>query len=229
MHGSKPIIYSGGSFIDDYAGDDHYRNDVSAIFVARFVPRQPQAAGPAHTPGADTAPPAAAASPEEGSQAGQLPGCSSCIGPSDAACVLDQAQAPEGHAASMTGHQLQPPAAPSTAAAASAGKAAVPATASTEAHVEPPRMSAAQAGSAAASTASGGRLVLQELVAVPIAITHHWRSEGGPYKEAGHGNPPYFSQVGEVEVGTAASAAVEVDFLKKACRFLAKKLVVSRA
>jgi hypothetical protein len=38
-------------------------------------------------------------------------------------------------------------------------------------------------------------LVLQELHALPIAITHHWRDLTGDAARTGPGNPPYFSHV----------------------------------
>jgi hypothetical protein len=37
--------------------------------------------------------------------------------------------------------------------------------------------------------------VLQELTALPIAISHIRREEGGPFEKAGCGNPAYFSHV----------------------------------
>jgi hypothetical protein len=64
----------------------------------------------------------------------------------------------------------------------------------------PPPAAAAVAAAVAADpgccrgvAASG--LVLQELHALPIAITHHWRDLSGDAARPGRCNPPYFSQV----------------------------------
>lgn len=36
--GHKAIIYGAGGFIDDYATDEHYRNDLGCIWLATFAP-----------------------------------------------------------------------------------------------------------------------------------------------------------------------------------------------
>lgn len=146
--GGKPIIYSGGSFVDDYAGDQHYRNDLSAVFLAHFA--APDA--PAAAAGAAAAEGMAAAAEGSDTQQGR-----------DQVQVRERQQHPAGHAAE--------PAASQPAAAATAGRDA-------------------------GQPTDAPRLVLQSLHALPIAIKHSWRTEGGPYQEAGLCNPPYFSQVG---------------------------------
>jgi hypothetical protein len=148
----KPIIYSGGSFVDDYAADRHYRNDLSAVFLADFVASEAPAAAGKEAAAAAAAEPAAAGA-DEGSDRQQ---------------GRDQSEDPE---------RQQP-----VVRAADPG-ASQPAAAAT-------------AGSGGGQSQHAPGLVLQSLRALPIAITHSWRTEGGPFKEAGMGNPPYFSQVG---------------------------------
>lgn len=149
--GGKPIIYSGGSFVDDYAGDRHYRNDLSAVFLAHFVASEAPAAAAGAGAGAGAAAEGAAAGAEG----------------SDRQQGRDQVQ--------ITARQHP------------AGHAAEPAAS---------QPAAAMAGRDAGQPWGAPRLVLQSLHALPIAITHSWRTEGGPYQEAGLGNPAYFSQVG---------------------------------
>lgn len=36
VYKGKPIIYGAGGFLDDYALDEQYRNDLGAVWVVRF-------------------------------------------------------------------------------------------------------------------------------------------------------------------------------------------------
>jgi poly-gamma-glutamate synthesis protein (capsule biosynthesis protein) len=158
--GQKALIYSGGSFIDDYAGDGHYRNDLSAIMVARFA-----AAG-------DTAAAAAAA---------------------DVDRCTDQSRRQQSvrPAADVPAEPWLNPQKAATAAASS------PAADMKDAACNQPVPAAAAAAAAGGGSGEDSpALVLQELRALPIAITHHWRSTGAPFQaHDGLGNPAYFSQV----------------------------------
>lgn len=155
--GQKAIVYSGGAFVDDYAGDNHYRNDLSAVMVANFASATAAAGAQRELdswPARDQGP--------EQQQQQQRPTAVAGDG---------------GPAGATTGSALSP--LPAAAAANNKGSS--------------------QFGVASAAAASQGScpagLVLQTLHALPIAITHHWRTEGGPFSKEGLGNPPYFSQV----------------------------------
>lgn len=144
--------------MDDYAGDRHYRNDLSAVFLAHFVaPEAPAAAAARAGAGAEAVAEEAAAGAEEQSDMQQG---------RDQVRIAALRQHPAWCAAEPAALQL----------------AAAAATASRDDAGQPCR--------------GAPRLVLQSLHALPIAITHSWRTEGGPYQEAGLGNPAYFSQVG---------------------------------
>lgn len=215
---SRPILYSGGSFIDDYSTDEHFRNDLSAVYVATFAPppastttaaatapaaaaaRSPAVASPT-TPTAHSQTAAAAAA---GGSARDGGGGSSTSGDS----VSSGGSGGRKKARLSAGHAVITPSSPSTPPAATKGAAASQAAA---------QGAQAQAESVSSSTAVGGRsLVLQELTALPIAITHQWRSAGAPYAEEGSGNPPYFSQVrfGLIKLGAASVCSVVLCFIK---------------
>uniref|UniRef100_A0A383VAM1 Capsule synthesis protein CapA domain-containing protein n=1 Tax=Tetradesmus obliquus TaxID=3088 RepID=A0A383VAM1_TETOB len=55
VHG-RPIIYGAGGFIDDYATEEEYRNDLGCVWVAEFSPAAAAAAAGGTTSHHDTAP-----------------------------------------------------------------------------------------------------------------------------------------------------------------------------
>lgn len=185
--GGKPIIYSGGSFIDDYSTDDHYRNDLSTIIVAQYG----AALGAAPSSLAASSGSGSAATTRSAAAAG-APGSAVTAGRHHQVEAEQQQQ--QAAAASSAVHTHIP------TQARKGDRGTADRTPQLDQGPLPASHSSAAGGAstAAASTGSSSSqgLVLKELVARPIAITHHWRTEGGPFAAAGGGNPPYFSQVG---------------------------------
>lgn len=197
MVGGKAIIYSGGSFVDDYSRDDDYRNDLSAIMVANYeAPASPaRSSGTSddiqRTWGRDqgVCSPAAATT--------------SAHAQATAAAAAAPVQAAAGAATTMVSSDAATVPVQAAAAGAEPEVAAVVATR--------PSQGSAVADPRPCSSSKASSLVLRGLRALPIAITHHWRSEGGPFAEEGGGNPPYFSQVNvteALEISRASPSAI---------------------
>lgn len=195
MVGCKAIIYSGGSFVDDYSRDDDYRNDLSAVMVATY-----------------DSPASAAASAAQ--SAGLLVDVHHTEATSRDQGVGSPAAATTNAYALATAATAAAPvqaAAPAVATTVSANAAAATAPVHAAAAAGPEQEEAADAAnkpsggsafaesrpcsSSSSMSSRGSGLVLHDLRALPIVITHHWRAEGGPFAGEGGGNPPYFSQV----------------------------------
>lgn len=194
--GHKAIVYSGGSFVDDYAGDDYYRNDLSAVMVAKLAPAVAAAAAAATGKAAAVQHAAPAGAFEDIQQHDDqgLTGLGSQLG---ADAEGGTSAASMGTASSRSSVVTATMATTTPAVAAPAAVGGRGAAAAAEWHLQrgdaPAAAAAADAGCCGEVAASG--LVLQELHALPIAITHHWRDLTGDAARTGPGNPPYFSQV----------------------------------
>lgn len=178
--GGKAIIYSGGSFIDDYAVDEEFRNNLSCIWLATF---------------------SLTASSSSSSRATEVSGQEQ----QETAAVGTAAQL-EDNINTYTVRCYVPAASDGAAAAAAALQTEVVGGLAARGP-EPARLAAAPvelglgvaAGAAAAAAgthniigSTSSRLQLQRLVAVPISIQHHWRRQGA---EEGPGLPPYVPEV----------------------------------
>lgn len=211
----KPIIYGAGGFIDDYATDAVYRNDLGCIWLAQFTAETSTAetldltfSSSDQQEAFDVIAAAETQSSMTLSTHIKALGCSTAA-PTPATADIDIAvkQRDQVDAAQINRQRTAVTASAGDVvdtdtpkASGNAGAAVVAAHAqqtSSSSSSDPQHIASVNMLTAADQTAAvnsdRSKLKLHCLTAVPISIHHIWRD--GQHQESGHGDPPYFSQV----------------------------------
>jgi len=175
--GSKAIIYSGGSFIDDYAVDEEFRNDLSCLWLATYGPCTSSSSNSRAT---------------DDKHKHQQQAIEECRYPQLEA--IGNIKVVRGHVpAESGGCSAAGPAAPQpgvVAGAAAAKRNVAPAPAGVLEEVAA-EAALVESGRSTASAVPAASCSCSVWWAVPISIQHHWTDEEGQEL----GLPPYLPEV----------------------------------